>query len=146
MEATHDIQVRLARTAEARGVLEVDHVSERADEVRRAIDESRCRVADTGVRIVGFCVEGRFYGFDFLELLVVASIHRRHGVATALMKSWEEAAKTAKLFTSTNESNIPMQRLCERLGYVRSGFIENLDEGDPEIIYFKPNSHPSTSK
>jgi hypothetical protein len=30
-----------------------------------------------------------------------------------------------------------MQRLCERLGYVRSGWIENLDEGDPEIIYSK---------
>jgi len=30
-----------------------------------------------------------------------------------------------------------MQRLCEHLGYVRSGWIDNLDEGDPEIIYFK---------
>jgi hypothetical protein len=30
-----------------------------------------------------------------------------------------------------------MQALCERLGYVRSGYIENLDEDDPEIIYFK---------
>jgi len=30
-----------------------------------------------------------------------------------------------------------MKRLCERLGYVRSGFIENLDEGDPEVVYFK---------
>ncbi len=146
MEATHDIQVRPARTADALGVLEVDHVVERADEVRRAIDESRCRVAQTAGRIVGFCVGGRFYGFDFLELLVVASTHRRHGVGTALMKSWEEAAETAKLFTSTNESNAPMQRLCERLGYVRSGFIENLDDGDPEIIYFKSNSHPSTGE
>jgi hypothetical protein len=30
-----------------------------------------------------------------------------------------------------------MQNLCEKLGFVRSGCIENLDEGDPEIIYFK---------
>jgi GNAT superfamily N-acetyltransferase len=141
--ATHDFHVRTARTADALGVLEVDHVFERADEVRRAIDESRCRVAEIAGQIVGFCVGGRFYGFDFLELLVVASTHRRHGVGTVLMKGWEEAAETAKLFTSTNESNGPMQRLCERLGYVRSGFIENLDDGDPEIIYFKPNSHPS---
>ncbi len=30
-----------------------------------------------------------------------------------------------------------MRRLCEKLGFVQSGFIENPDEGDPEIIYFK---------
>jgi hypothetical protein len=55
------------------------------------------------------------------------------------MREWEAVAVTPKLFTSTNESNIPMQQLCERLGYARSGLIENLDEGDPEIIYFKSN-------
>lgn len=63
--------------------------------------------------------------------------HRRHGVATALMRHVESICPTAKLFTSTNESNTPMQRLCKTLGFVRSGWIENLDEGDPEIIYFK---------
>lgn len=51
-------------------------------------------------------------------------------------------ADTAKLFTSTNESNVAMQRLCDRLGYVRSGFIENLDERDPEVVYFKVNGRP----
>jgi hypothetical protein len=30
-----------------------------------------------------------------------------------------------------------MQRLCEGLGCVRTGLIENLDEGDPEVYYFK---------
>jgi hypothetical protein len=30
-----------------------------------------------------------------------------------------------------------MQAVYESLGFVRSGFVENLDEGDPEIIYFK---------
>src|SRR5262245_18145068 len=30
-----------------------------------------------------------------------------------------------------------MQALCEKLGYVKSGWIDNLDEGDPGIIYFK---------
>ena len=33
--------------------------------------------------------------------------------------------------------NAPMQALVEKLGYVKSGWIENLDEGDPDIIYFK---------
>jgi hypothetical protein len=30
-----------------------------------------------------------------------------------------------------------MQRLLATLGFNRSGLIENLDEGDPELVYFK---------
>jgi RimJ/RimL family protein N-acetyltransferase len=49
----------------------------------------------------------------------------------------EAASKDQKLFTSTNESNKPMQALLDQLGYERSGIVENLDEADPELIYFK---------
>jgi hypothetical protein len=49
----------------------------------------------------------------------------------------EKLVPAEKLFTSTNQSNTVMQTLCEKLGYVRSGWIENLDDDDPEIIYFK---------
>jgi hypothetical protein len=30
-----------------------------------------------------------------------------------------------------------MQKLLNKLGYIESGIIYNLDEDDPEIIYFK---------
>lgn len=30
-----------------------------------------------------------------------------------------------------------MQRLFDKCSYRKSGFIENLDEGDPELIYYK---------
>ena len=53
------------------------------------------------------------------------------------MQHMEQTCTTAKLFTSTNQSNAPMQALLNKLGYRQSGFIENLDEGDPELIYFK---------
>ena len=43
----------------------------------------------------------------------------------------------AKLFTSTNQSNAAMHAFCAAAGFVRSGVIENLDDGDPEIVYFK---------
>jgi hypothetical protein len=29
------------------------------------------------------------------------------------------------------------QAVCQSLGFVASGIIENLDEDDPELIYFK---------
>lgn len=63
--------------------------------------------------------------------------YRRRGVGTALVRYVESSVSSRKLFTSTNKSNLPMQKLCESLGYQRSGIVENLDEGDPEIIYFK---------
>ncbi|MEO0538637.1 MAG: GNAT family N-acetyltransferase, partial [Cyanobacteria bacterium P01_A01_bin.123] len=40
-------------------------------------------------------------------------------------------------FTSTNESNLLMQALMAKLRYIPSGIINNLDEGDPELVYFK---------
>jgi hypothetical protein len=30
-----------------------------------------------------------------------------------------------------------VQKIPNRLGYVKSGFMDYLDEGAPEIIYFK---------
>jgi GNAT superfamily N-acetyltransferase len=142
MVTTDAIDVRPAKRVDIAAVLEVDHVAERADEVRRAVEDARCLVAEIAGELVGFCVSGRFFGFDFLDLLVVQAAYRRQRVGTVLLEAWERTAHTPKLFTSTNESNVPMQRLCERLGYIRSGFIENLDEGDPEVIYFKVNNHP----
>lgn len=49
-------------------------------------------------------------------------------------------APTKKLFSSTNRSNINMQKVFEMNGFIKSGIVENLDEGDPEIIYFKLKS------
>jgi hypothetical protein len=30
-----------------------------------------------------------------------------------------------------------MQRLCAHLGYLPSGVVENLDDGDPELFFVK---------
>jgi hypothetical protein len=40
-------------------------------------------------------------------------------------------------FTSTNLSNIPMQSLLAKMGYLLSGVIHHLDEDDPELVYVK---------
>jgi ribosomal protein S18 acetylase RimI-like enzyme len=106
--------------------------------IGRAMGQSRVSVARVDGAVRGFvAIDDRFYGHGFVELLVVHPDFRRRGLATALMRAAELDAPTEKLFTSTNQSNVPMQRLCERIGFVRSGIIENLDEGDPELVYFK---------
>ena len=99
---------------------------------------SECIVARRGGELAGFAVFGRsFFGQPFIELLYVEPEQRRGGVARAIVRHIESICRSEKLFTSTNESNAAMHAFCAALGFERSGRIENLDEGDPEIVYFK---------
>jgi ribosomal protein S18 acetylase RimI-like enzyme len=112
--------------------------SSRKDFLTNAVRADQCWIAQIGGTVVGFGVlKQSFYRHSFLPLLIVHPNHRRRGVATALIRHIESICPTEKLFTSTNESNLTAQRVFEALGFVRSGCIENLDEGDPEIVYFK---------
>ncbi len=109
-----------------------------AREIAEAISQGQCFVAESPEGVVGFVVFNyRFYGNGFIELLMVATTFRRQSVGSALVSHVESLCTTPKLFTSTGESNGPMQRLCEKLGFVRSGLIENLDEDDREVVYLK---------
>ena len=112
--------------------------SSRREPLVSAVRTGQCLIARIQDTIVGFAVlERSFYGNAFISLLIVHPNHRRRGVAKVLIHHIESICPTEKLFTSTNESNIIAQQVFEALGFVRSGYIENLDEGDPEIIYFK---------
>ena len=110
----------------------------RTDFLTKTIQSGHCVVTKIGSTVVGFAVADQsFFDQTFMRLLIVHPGHRRKGIATALIRHIEGTCPTEKFFTSTNASNVPMRRLCEALGFVKSGIIENLDEGDPEIIYFK---------
>ncbi|MDE3094753.1 MAG: GNAT family N-acetyltransferase [Chloroflexota bacterium] len=104
----------------------------------RAVAGGECLLAHDDGAVAGFAVWDRsFYGHPFLALLVVRPRARRRGVASALVRRVEALCGGDRLFTSTNTSNTAMQRLCDALGFERSGIIDNLDEGDPELVYCK---------
>lgn len=106
--------------------------------LKAAIREGACFVSRVDGAIVGFAICDRsFFGEAYLSLLIVAPDYRRRGVGTALVGHIESLIPGRKLFTSTNRSNRAMQLFCRSLGFVRSGSVENLDEDDPELIYFK---------
>lgn len=143
-----EIAIRPAHAEETKRVQEIDELvigrDDRQDFLRSAIKNGECLVAEIGGDTAGFVVvDGSLYDQRFVALLIVDPAYQRRGVGSALMRAVERRFPGEKLFTSTNASNLPMQALCERLGYVRSGWIENLDEGDPEIIYFKRTPHDS---
>jgi ribosomal protein S18 acetylase RimI-like enzyme len=112
--------------------------SSRRNLITQTVKRHQGYVARQENQIVGFLLmHEHFFELPFIELLLVHPSFRRQGIGTALIQHLEAIYTPGKLFTSTNVSNERMQRLCERLGYVRSGIIEHLDEDDPELFYFK---------
>lgn len=115
---------------------------ERLAFLAHAVAAGQCAVARVAEEIAGFAVcAPTFFEQWFIELVFVHPAHRRRGIATALIERCESVCPTGKLFTSTNESNTAMQAVLKKRGYTRSGYIENLDEDDPELIYLKRLPH-----
>jgi ribosomal protein S18 acetylase RimI-like enzyme len=108
------------------------------DFINRIVNAGQCYVVEHEKLIVGYSsLEYSFYGYGFVSMLYINPAYRRQGLGTQIMIYLESMCKTEKLFTSTNRSNKPMQALLESLGFVPSGILENLDEGDPELVYYK---------
>ena len=139
-------RIRDAVPADAPQVVAIDAVAATGDGERRAsierwIADGSMRVAVTADEIVGCCVTERaFFGQWFVVMLMVAEAARGQGIGTELLLDAQRQRETAKLFTSTNLSNQPMQRLLARLGWRSVGIVYGLDEGDPELFYLAPKA------
>ena len=136
------ISIRPAVSSDVEALCSFDLNGRQADErrefIRRAVAAGTCYAAVTEQEVIAYGVLNyTFYRQGCIDMLYVAAGQRRRGAATALLEHMERQCQTPKLFTSTNLSNFPMQALLARCGYVLSGVIHNLDEGDPEVVYFK---------
>ena len=121
----------------------------REAEVTAAVAEGRCLVArhrpsESDVTmgaagpVVGLATHDRsLFGRPFLSLLLVAAAARRGGAGSALVLGVVDRTEGDRLFTSTNSSNEPMRMLVGRLGFVSCGYVEHLDDGDPELVYVR---------
>ncbi|AQR69308.1 GNAT family N-acetyltransferase [Janthinobacterium sp. LM6] len=136
------VLVRTASPEEIDAMLACDAYAqshpERGDAVRDAVAKRQCLLAIRAGQVAGYVLlRHDFFDYGFVSLVVVAPGQQRRGVGRRLLAAAESACQTAKLFTSTNESNLTAQRLFASAGFVRSGQIDHLDEGDPELVYVK---------
>jgi N-acetylglutamate synthase-like GNAT family acetyltransferase len=114
------------------------HDGRRRAVIARSIDADACFVIVVNEQVVGYAIlEYSFYEQGFISLLYIHPNYRRHGAGLKLVQHLETVCQTAKLFTSTNLSNLPMQSLLAKLAYRLSGVIHHLDEDDPELVYVK---------
>ncbi|MCK3779795.1 GNAT family N-acetyltransferase [Ensifer sesbaniae] len=109
----------------------------RSDDIANWIEAGCCHLVEIDGAIAAYGVlTYRFFGHGFIEIVMVGSAYRRRGLGAALIAYFQSICAGSKLFSSTNMSNRPMQELFIRAGFQPSGYIDNLAENDPEIVFY----------
>lgn len=62
---------------------------------------------------------------------------QRRGVARALYQALEERSPHPRLFSSTPETNAAAIQMHRALGFVASGYVDNLPQGFRELLFYK---------
>lgn len=143
--ATQRVHIRVASNDDIPSLIELDSIAQRDSQrkalIADAIAFEQCWVAtekDNRNSALGYGVLNQsFFEQNFVQLLVVRETARRRGVASAILRELQAQCRGTKLFTSTNSSNVPMRALLLQCGFAASGHIDNLDKGDPELIFVK---------
>lgn len=134
------MKIRLATHDEIGAMCRVEGATvdreKRREFVPKLIHKGTAHVAVLNGTMVGVAVlEHWFFERGFISLLMVRRGHRRRGVGSALVRHVEILCESERIFTSTNQSNLPMQSLLKKLGYRKSGTVDDLDPDDPELFY-----------
>jgi ribosomal protein S18 acetylase RimI-like enzyme len=130
--------LRTATAADRERLVAIDSYAaeypSRGAEIDEWLATAEVVVAERDGLMVGYAaVNHAFLGQPYLAIVMVAADARRQGIGRALVTSCGE--RHLRLWTSTNESNLAMQRLFAGAGFRLAGRVEGLDQGDPELFY-----------
>ncbi|HBN82295.1 MAG TPA: hypothetical protein DDZ89_00460 [Clostridiales bacterium] len=129
--------IKLATESDLYHILDIDPFR-RIDLICHAIKHGGCYIAVYNGIIKGLAIMNyTFFDNGFIELLMVAEKYRQCGVGSALLNHLFTVCKTQKIFASTNKSNETMRKLLGKTGFTFCGEIDALDEGDPEMFFFR---------
>ena len=117
----------------------VEHVKlNREEKITKAILGEECFIILADNREVGFVLfDYRFFDQGWIELIMIDEKYRGKGIGGHAIDLICKQCKTNKVFTSTNRSNRQMQKALSKGGFSFSGKLIGLDEGDPELFYYK---------
>jgi len=117
----------------------VEHIElKREEKITKAIMNKECFIILADNRAVGFVIfDYRFFDQGWIELIIIDEKYRGKGIGGQAITLICKQSKTNKVFTSTNSSNIQMQKALSKVGFSFAGKINGLDDGDPELFYYK---------
>ncbi|MBE9029828.1 GNAT family N-acetyltransferase [filamentous cyanobacterium LEGE 11480] len=133
-----EILVRLGIKADLTAIEKFDEMGGDRDQ---EMDEKRCFVAINDLEeVVGYASYQRegLVGRPFLDSVCVIESARREGVAKALVKRIEKAAKPEKLLSSAEDWNHEMLQFFQSQGWEAVGTLKGVNEdGSSEIFFAK---------
>ena len=136
------MEFKKANTSDLEALLQIDTIvpsdPTRSEYITTAVASNDIWVCLRDHKIVGYAVLNHsLFNRPTVDMLMIAVEHRKSGIGTEFMKHLEKLNDRDELWTSTNLSNSPMQRLLACLDYKLTGYVDNLDPGDPELIFYK---------
>lgn len=110
--------------------------------VRSHADRHHLLVAEEAGEVVGFLAyRTDWFQCTFVSLVCVRGGFRRRGAARAMFKMVEDTSPGPRLFSSTEETNAGAIQMHTALGFIPSGYIDNLPQGYRELLFYK-RLHP----
>lgn len=140
------VSLKLATKKDASIILAFDYAHslkehfefKREEKINKAISKDECFIILEDERAVGFLLfDYRFFDQGWIDLIVIDEKFRGFEIGGRAITLICNQSKTNKVFTSTNRSNFPMQKALTKVGFTHAGKVEGLDEGDPELFYYK---------
>ncbi len=106
--------------------------------VRAHAERGELLVALQGSMVAGLVAyRTDWFQCTFVSLVAVAEVMRRRGIARALFEAVAERSRSPRLFSSTEETNAVAIQMHRALGFVASGFIDNLPQGYRELLFYR---------
>jgi GNAT superfamily N-acetyltransferase len=107
--------------------------------VQAALGREQLLVATDEGEVVGaLAYRTDWFACTLVTLVSVRPKWRRRGVARRLFQAVEEVSPGPRLFSSTEETNAAGIQMHRALGFVLSGYVDNLPQGYRELLFYKP--------